>query len=444
MGHKKLRWWIGLVAGLFLAIAVFFLAKPVYLIARAWLADKPVVEELPPSYTDDASRMNRTRVTQVWTAPPDPAAAESQLRDLLELARSKRLHVSIAGARHSMGGHTIYPDGIVVDMLPFNHMELRAETKTLYVGAGARWSQIIPYLDGLGYSVAIMQSNNDFSVGGSLSVNCHGWQHNQPPIASTVKAFRLMKAYGNIVRCSRSENAELFSLALGGYGVFGIILDVELQVVPNERYQADVEVLTSDQYVARFMEKVGGNPDTQMVYGRLSVVLGETNLLREAILTVFRRAPCNPDEIPRLRDAGYRTLRREVYRAQIGSDAGKQLRWRAEKELGELFSPKILFTKPVTQRGSGGLSRAERRPDGYSPRILHSTLSVCGIFGSRSGDHSQAQWRPSECDGSQRQTRRRHVSSGCRPGYVCVRDVVQPGAHSGRRQANGGNDSGVD
>ena len=47
-----------------------------------------------------------------------------------------------------------------------------------------------------------------------------------------------MKADGIIVRCSRNENAELFSLALGGYGLFGVILDVDLQVVPNERYHS--------------------------------------------------------------------------------------------------------------------------------------------------------------------------------------------------------------
>ena len=84
-----------------------------------------------------------------------------------------------------------------------------------------------------------MQSNNAFSVGGSLSVNCHGWQFDRPPIASTVESFRLMQADGTIVRCSRKENQELFSLALGGYGLFGIILDAELRVVPNERYRLE-------------------------------------------------------------------------------------------------------------------------------------------------------------------------------------------------------------
>ena len=82
-----------------------------------------------------------------------------------------------------------------------------------------------------GRSVAVMQSNNSFTVGGSLSVNCHGWQYGRAPIASTVESFRLMKADGSIVRCSREENAELFSLVLGGYGLFGIILNAELRVV---------------------------------------------------------------------------------------------------------------------------------------------------------------------------------------------------------------------
>src|SRR5262245_36240172 len=296
MKRKGFSWRIGLALGVAITLTVFF-GKPLYSFMDAWLRDKPVINGLPPGYIDDASRMNRAHVAEVRAIPADPAAAESQIRDLIKLARSKRLRVAIAGARHSMGGHTIYPEGIALEMLPFNHMELNPETQTLRVGAGARWSEIVPYLDSRGYSVAIMQSNNNFSVGGSISVNCHGWQHNQPPISSTVKSFRLMKADGAIVSCSRSENAELFSLVLGGYGLFGVILDVELQVAPNERYLPEAEVLASDRYVARFAEKVDENPGVGMVYGRLCVVPGEKTFLREAILTVFHRSPCKPEEI---------------------------------------------------------------------------------------------------------------------------------------------------
>ena len=170
----------------------------------------------------------------------------------------------------------------------------------LHVGAGARWAEVIAYLDPLGHAPAIMQSNNDFSIGGSISVNCHGWQHNRPPIASTVLSFRLMKADGSIIRCSREENAELFSLVLGGYGLFGVILDVDLRVVPNERYRPRSKSMAAENYPTRFAEKVDGASDIGMVYGRLCIVPGDKTFLREAIMTVFRKMPCPKEEIPPL------------------------------------------------------------------------------------------------------------------------------------------------
>jgi FAD/FMN-containing dehydrogenase len=309
--------------------------RPAYLWTRAWLLDRPAVVDIPPHHADDASRLNATPVAEVWPVPAEVGAAEDELRELLARARREKLPISIAGARHSMGGHTISRDGIVLDMLPLDHLELDAPRRLLRAGAGARWSQIVPWLDERGYSVAIMQSNNDFSVGGSLSVNCHGWQHNRPPIASTVESLRLMRADGNVRHCSREENRELFSLVLGGYGLFGVILEAQLRVVPNMRYRPESEIVPADQYARRFREKVDGASDIGMVYGRLCVVPGEETFLKEAILTVFREAPCQPSEMPPLELPSFMSLRREVFRAQIGSQAGKELRWKAERTLGE-------------------------------------------------------------------------------------------------------------
>ena len=310
-------------------VLAMFIARPTYLVVNAWLHDRPALEITPAGFADDASRLNRTRIMEVVDVPADPAAAEAQLRDLLRRARAERLPVAIAGAKHTMGGHTIAPDGVVVNMLPFNRMELDEARNTLHVGAGARWSAVIPYLDARGRSVAVMQSNNDFSVGGSLGANCHGWQVDRPPIASTVESFRLMTADGTVRRCSRTENAELFSLVLGGYGLFGIVLDVELRVVPNARYRAAAEVLPTARYAERFRARV--DADTGMAYGRLCVAPGP-DFLREAILTTFHPAP---GDVPPLAGVGYTGLRREVYRAQLGSPAGRQLRWKAERAFGE-------------------------------------------------------------------------------------------------------------
>ena len=112
-------------------------------------------------------------------------------------------------------------------MLPYDHMSFDENTNILTIGSGASWSKALQYLDGFGKSIGVMQSFSNFSVGGSLSVNGHGWQAGAPPISSQVIGFTLMNADGQIIYCSRDENAELFKLVTGGYGLFGIILDIK-------------------------------------------------------------------------------------------------------------------------------------------------------------------------------------------------------------------------
>ena len=346
-GSRRRRRWIWLAAGAGLVIAALMLGRPAAHLARTWWTDRNELEELAAGIVDDASRMNATRVAEVWNVPPEREAAERQLVQLLRRARANGLPVSIAGARHTMGGHTITPDGIVINMLPFNRMELDEDADVLHVQAGALWSQIIAYLDPRGRSVAVMQSNNSFTVGGSLSVNCHGWQYGRPPIASTVKSFRLMRADGTIVPCSRRENQDLFSLALGGYGLFGIILDVELLVVPNERLRLEQHILPVDSALATFDQTVKQCPDVSMVYARLNIVPDE--LFREVIINVLCRD--SGGDIPELSDSGLVALRRAVFRGSAEGEYGKELRWAVETKLQPHLSKKVFSRNQLLNEG---------------------------------------------------------------------------------------------
>ena len=82
-------------------------------------------------------------------------AAEQQLIKLLARAQREQLSVSNAGAKHSMGGHTIAADGSEIDMLPFKAMKLSADGRVLTVQAGALWDEVIPFRNEYGRSVAI-------------------------------------------------------------------------------------------------------------------------------------------------------------------------------------------------------------------------------------------------------------------------------------------------
>ncbi|WP_315818880.1 FAD-binding oxidoreductase [Paraflavitalea speifideaquila] len=346
-----------------LLVILILIARPTGFILYTWYKDPKPVSNARQGYANDAGKLSATRVDTVVKVATSRKEAEAQLSQLVKQAAAAGKKISIAGAQHSMGGHTITTYGMVIDMKSFNTMELDSVHNLLTVGAGALWSQIIPYLHQHGRSVAVMQSNNSFSVGGSISVNCHGWQPNAPPIAATVESFRLINASGAILTCSRLENTELFSLVLGGYGLFGIILDVQLRVVPNKMYRLQQYVIKSSDYIKKFGELADGNAQVGMVYGRVNI--NPAHFMEEAILSVFSvdsTAAMEP-----LKETGYTGIRRAVFRGSANSDYGKNLRWRAEKWGARLVSGKKF---PRNQLINESVEVFQNTTPGYTD-ILH-------------------------------------------------------------------------
>jgi FAD/FMN-containing dehydrogenase len=271
--------------------------------------------------------MNRTAVAQLLEV-----RSEDDVRRALAAARATGRKLSIAGRRHSMGGQTLGPGHVVLDMSRLRAMSLDAATGILTVGAGASWSDVQRFLDARGRAVLVMQSDNVFSVGGTLSVNAHGWQPRRPPIASTVESLRVMLATGEVQTCSRGENHELFRGVLGGYGLMGVILDARLHTTPNVMYRRSASFLPSAEYPKRFQQRVAANPGVGLAYGRLSV--DGANLLTQSALYVYERAPNAPAKLPPMSDEGLVDVKREIFRASERSDGGKRRRWLLETRLG--------------------------------------------------------------------------------------------------------------
>jgi hypothetical protein len=67
-----------------------------------------------------------------------------------------------------------------MDALPMNSVAVNAAAGTVRVGGGATWKDVIEVLNAAGFAPKVMQSNHDFTVGGSLSVNCQRLAHQQP------------------------------------------------------------------------------------------------------------------------------------------------------------------------------------------------------------------------------------------------------------------------
>lgn len=230
-----------------------------------------------PYLVTDYSRLHPVKVERVVQGK-----AEEQLKELVKDAGRKGLKVSIAGQRHSQGGHTYYRDGVVVDMTSYNRIiDVDPEAKQITVQAGATWEDVQKAVGRYGLSVKTMQSLNPFTIGGSISINAHGRDIRNGSLISTVDSFRLLTADGEIRNVSRSENEELFPLALGGYGLFGIILDVTLDLTEDEAYRESTVLMDLSEYVDYFRNEVLANPAIKLHIGRISVA--EDSYFTEAL-----------------------------------------------------------------------------------------------------------------------------------------------------------------
>src|SRR5262249_38396200 len=134
------------------------------------------------------------------------------------------------------------------------------------VNAGARWADVIKSLDPIGFSPTVMQSNNDFGVASTFCVNAHGWPIPHGPFGSTVRSLRMVLADGSLVTCSPTENADLFAHAMGGYGLFGIILDLDVEMTPNLLLVPTTERMPAAEFGRRFIGTAVRDPAVKMAY----------------------------------------------------------------------------------------------------------------------------------------------------------------------------------
>ena len=347
-------------------ITVGFLTVPVFHLLRTYFKEDSVIRFTPEGYTDDASGLNLTKVHSIIQVPSHKDDIVLQLRNILEYAEKNNKRISIAGAKHSMGGHTIYPDGILLNMRPYSSMSLDTVNNILTIGSGALWSDALQYLNKYDRSVSVMQAFSSFSIGGSISVNGHGWQHNAPPVSSTIVSFSIMKADGQILECDRINNEELFGLAIGGYGLFGIILDIKLRVVDNRNLKFKSYKFRSDEYIDHFEEYVDNDPSVQLVFGRLNI--SNKRFLQEATLNIFRSSPEDIDHQNDITENEKSVqLKRLVFRSTVNSEYGKRLRWNLENNLRELSS-KLTFTRNQVLNDNVSIVKNN---DSTSTDILH-------------------------------------------------------------------------
>lgn len=161
--------------------------------------------------------------------------------ELKKILKTNNRNITIKGAGYSHGGQTLCDNAIQIDMKNINHMKYNPQNKQIIIGAGAIWYDVLVYLAKFKRTVAEMQSYYNFSVGGSISVNCHNRNINYSSISDTIISLKVLLTDGSIITCSRKENTDLFLGVIGGYSLLGIIIEATLITIKNIKLELETK-----------------------------------------------------------------------------------------------------------------------------------------------------------------------------------------------------------
>lgn len=241
---------------------------------------------------DVHSQLNPTKVLRMLDI-----SSLAQLQEEIKLCRSRGEVVCLAAGRHAMGAQQFATGAVLFNLNGLNRtLEFDPAKGHLTVESGIQWPQLIKELhdrqagNADKWTIAQKQTGADrLSLGGAVSANVHGRGLNMAPFVSDIEELTLVNHDGELLRLSRQENAELFNLVVGGYGLFGVIYSLKLRLVKQTCLERLVEMGTIDVLMDRFERLI----EDGCIYGdfQFSIDDKSDDFLKSGILSAYKPVP---------------------------------------------------------------------------------------------------------------------------------------------------------
>ena len=224
----------------------------------------------------------------------------NSLEDLVSIVkRANRAgdKLCISGSRHAMGGQQFASDAVMIDTRGMSQViDFDPERGIIDVEAGIEWPELVNDLlnrqnhSPNAWSISSKQTGADkLTLGGAVAANAHGRTMASPPMIGSIESLMLVDHRGEIIRCSRTEYPELFSLVIGGYGMFGIIHSVSLRLERRHKIERQVELIRADGLVGRFDERIADG----FTHGDFQFVTDESDdaFLTRGVFSCYKPVP---------------------------------------------------------------------------------------------------------------------------------------------------------
>jgi FAD/FMN-containing dehydrogenase len=256
-----------------------------------WVRSRPG----PPEsliVNDVHSQLNETVVKAI----EHPTSLED-LASVVKRANRNGEKLCIAGSRHAMGGQQFASEAVLIDTRGMSQVvDFDPDRGIVEVEAGIEWPELVNDLlnrqnnSPNAWSISSKQTGADkLTLGGAVAANAHGRTLTSGPMIASIESLMLVDHRGEIIRCNRTENPELFSLAIGGYGMFGIIHSVSLRLERRHKIERKVELIRADELMNRFDERIAAG----FTHGDFQFVTDESDdaFLTRGVFSCYKPVP---------------------------------------------------------------------------------------------------------------------------------------------------------
>src|SRR5215212_6672837 len=167
---------------------------------------------------------------------------QPQTMEQLQEVISRSRKVKVLGARHSFNNIADSTDALISLESLDQTLAIDHELRTVTVNGGITYGRLCQQLNAAGYAIHNMASLPHITVAGAIATATHGSGDRNGNLATAVSALEMVKANGDIVTLSRSQNQADFEGAVVGLGAVGVVSRVTLDITPAFSMQQQVYV----------------------------------------------------------------------------------------------------------------------------------------------------------------------------------------------------------
>jgi FAD/FMN-containing dehydrogenase len=205
----------------------------------------PVTSATPPlplDHLEPVSAWGGSSRVLSWVYRPTTAGG---IEEAFALARARGLSVGLRGAGQSYGDAALNAENVCLDLSRMTRiLAWDPSTGVITVEPGVTIRQLWQYTLEDGWWPSIVPGTMFVSLGGAAAMNVHGKNaFKAGTLGEHIHGFELLLPTGERRTCSRTENAELFHAAIGGFGMLGCITSITFSMTRVHSGLLDVEAI---------------------------------------------------------------------------------------------------------------------------------------------------------------------------------------------------------